>query len=331
MPKLIEGARSAEAFRERRRARVKTILTILAALVLAPLTAVAGMAVPGNGYYLSGTLIVLYAIVPFFVSFEGRRPTAREIAVVAVLTALAVAARAAFIWVPHFKPRARRRPPNRVPRGFGGGACQQLHLRPGALDALADARLWSGGARGRAACRRPCVPASEPFLAASYCAGNRGVRAYCGARGSHSGYVHVLLSFHSPHAGAGRGGVPCRPASERHSWGGHSPHAAGRGEPPARPTRPRPREVRFTRSVAPQLPISRAPTACKSRFSRSRFSREPTSLTTFKRLIDHTSKLILFFSGAEKHILFDCTRTLSRVLYVSALGTAKHNILWFRW
>ena len=54
MPKLIEGARSAEAFRERRRARVKTILTILAALVLAPLTAVAGMAVPGNGYYLSG-------------------------------------------------------------------------------------------------------------------------------------------------------------------------------------------------------------------------------------------------------------------------------------
>ena len=106
MPKLTEGARSAEAFRERRRARVKTILTILAALVLAPLTAVAGMAVPGNGYYLSGTLIVLYAIVPFFVSFEGRRPTAREIAVVAVLTALAVAARAAFIWVPHFKPMA---------------------------------------------------------------------------------------------------------------------------------------------------------------------------------------------------------------------------------
>ena len=46
MPKLTEGARSAEAFRERRRARVKTILTILAALVLAPLTAVAGMAVP---------------------------------------------------------------------------------------------------------------------------------------------------------------------------------------------------------------------------------------------------------------------------------------------
>lgn len=122
MPKLIEDARHSasapshdgegasprptEPSLARRRARAKTLLTILAALVLAPLTVVVGMGIPGNGYYLSGTLIVLYAIVPFFVSFEGRRPTAREIAVVAVLAALAVAARAAFIWVPHFKPMA---------------------------------------------------------------------------------------------------------------------------------------------------------------------------------------------------------------------------------
>ena len=122
MPKLIEDARHrasapshdgegasprpTEPSRARCRARAKTLLTILAALVLAPLTVVVGMGIPGNGYYLSGTLIVLYAIVPFFVAFEGRRPTAREIAVVAVLTALAVAARAAFVWVPHFKPMA---------------------------------------------------------------------------------------------------------------------------------------------------------------------------------------------------------------------------------
>ena len=122
MPKLIEDARhraSAPSHdgegasprptgpsRARCRVRAKTLLTILAALVLAPLTVVVGMGIPGNGYYLSGTLIVLYAIVPFFVAFEGRRPTAREIAVVAVLTALAVAARAAFVWVPHFKPMA---------------------------------------------------------------------------------------------------------------------------------------------------------------------------------------------------------------------------------
>lgn len=106
MSKLTDGARSADLSRPHRRGRAKTALTVLAALILTPLTVVAGMAVPGNGYYLSGTLIVLYALLPFFVSFEGRRPTAREIAVVAVLAALAVAARAAFIWVPHFKPMA---------------------------------------------------------------------------------------------------------------------------------------------------------------------------------------------------------------------------------
>ena len=93
MPKLIEDARHrasapshdgegasprpTEPSRARCRARAKTLLTILAALVLAPLTVVMGMGIPGNGYYLSGTLIVLYAIVPFFVAFEGRRPTAR--------------------------------------------------------------------------------------------------------------------------------------------------------------------------------------------------------------------------------------------------------------
>ncbi len=229
-------------------------------LVLAPLTAVAGMAVPGNGYYLSGTLIVVAAIVPFFVSFEGRRPTAREIAVVAVLTALAVAARAALIWVPHFAHGRRhydRRgsPPAPKPGSwwvralasnfiFGQGPWtpwQMLAFGVAGLVAglLADARVF---------------PASEPFLAASYCAGNRGVQCLLWARGSHSGYVHVLLSFHSPHAGAGRGGVPRRPAGERHSWGGHGSHAAGRGEPPARPTRPRPREVRFIDRSRPNCP-----------------------------------------------------------------------------
>lgn len=226
MPKLTEDARHrasapshdgegasprpAEPSRERCRARAKTLLTILAALVLAPLSVVVGMGIPGNGYYLSGTLIVLYAIVPFFVSFEGRRPTAREIAVVAVLTALAVAARAAFIWVPHFKPMAAvimiaglaAGPQTGFLVGSVAALASNFIFGQGPWTPLADARLWSGGARGRAACRRPCVPASEPFLAASYCAGNRGVRAYCGARGSHSGYVHVLLSFHSPHAGS---------------------------------------------------------------------------------------------------------------------------------
>lgn len=107
MPELTFGPDVGGAPEPKGRAgRAKTLATVLGALVLTPLTVVLGMEVPGNGYYLSGTLIVLYALVPFFVSFEGRRPQAREIAVVAVLAALAVVARAAFVWVPHFKPMA---------------------------------------------------------------------------------------------------------------------------------------------------------------------------------------------------------------------------------
>lgn len=96
----------AEVEQTRRRGRLKTALTVLVAVVLTPLTIWLGTKVPGNGYYLSGTLIVAYSIVPFLVSFEGRRPQARELAVLAVMAALAVASRAVFIWVPHFKPMA---------------------------------------------------------------------------------------------------------------------------------------------------------------------------------------------------------------------------------
>lgn len=119
--------------------RIKVLVTVLAAAVLAPLTVAAGMAVPGNGYYLSGTLIVLYALVPFFVSFEGRRPEAREVAVVAVLAALAVAARAAFVWVPHFKPMAA------IIMIAGVAAGPQVGFLVGSVAALASNFIFGQG------------------------------------------------------------------------------------------------------------------------------------------------------------------------------------------
>lgn len=57
-------------------------------------------------YYLASALIVLAALAPFLVGFERRRPSAREVVLLAVLVALAVASRAAFAFVPHFKPMA---------------------------------------------------------------------------------------------------------------------------------------------------------------------------------------------------------------------------------
>lgn len=60
----------------------------------------------GRAYVAASFIVVLCASAPFFIRFEQRRPQARELALLAVLCALAVASRAAFVWVPHFKPMA---------------------------------------------------------------------------------------------------------------------------------------------------------------------------------------------------------------------------------
>jgi energy-coupling factor transport system substrate-specific component len=57
-------------------------------------------------YYLISVAIICIALAVFAWRFEGRRPRAREIVVIAVLVALAVAGRAAFFMVPQFKPVA---------------------------------------------------------------------------------------------------------------------------------------------------------------------------------------------------------------------------------
>ncbi len=55
-------------------------------------------------YYLSSILVVILVMVPFFLVFEYRKPQARELVVLAVLCALAVASRAVFYAIPFFKP-----------------------------------------------------------------------------------------------------------------------------------------------------------------------------------------------------------------------------------
>lgn len=60
----------------------------------------------GQKYLLVSLLVVFFAMAPFFLVFEGRKPQAREIMVIAVLAALGVAGRAAFFMAPNFKPVA---------------------------------------------------------------------------------------------------------------------------------------------------------------------------------------------------------------------------------
>lgn len=78
------------------------IATWLIFLLVIPATLFLGTRLPGRGYYLTGTLMIIELLIPFFLAFEGRKPQARELAVIAVMCALAVAARVA-IPVPNFK------------------------------------------------------------------------------------------------------------------------------------------------------------------------------------------------------------------------------------
>ena len=80
-----------------------SLVTLLVFLVLIPLTLGLGRLMPGRWYYLTGTLIIVEMMIPFFLSFEGRKPQARYLVVIAVMCALAIASRVV-IPIPHFKP-----------------------------------------------------------------------------------------------------------------------------------------------------------------------------------------------------------------------------------
>ena len=78
------------------------IATLLIFLLVIPVTLYFGLRLTGRAYYLTSTLVIIEIIIPFLLAFESRRPQARELVVIAVLSALAVAARVA-IPIPNFK------------------------------------------------------------------------------------------------------------------------------------------------------------------------------------------------------------------------------------
>lgn len=78
------------------------IATLIVFLVLIPLTLILGSRLSGRAFYVTSTLVIVELLIPFFLAFEGRRPQARELVVLAVMCALAVAGRVA-IPFPNFK------------------------------------------------------------------------------------------------------------------------------------------------------------------------------------------------------------------------------------
>ncbi|MDR2620061.1 MAG: ECF transporter S component [Propionibacteriaceae bacterium] len=84
---------------------VKTRLTWLFALVGIVAVITLGVLFPfDRNYYFIALAVITLSMLPFLAAFEGRKPEAREIVTIAVLTALAVAGRAAFFMLPQFKP-----------------------------------------------------------------------------------------------------------------------------------------------------------------------------------------------------------------------------------
>ena len=123
----------------RRHSKKSLVLAgILIALIL-PTLILGGIFLDDRKYYFISLAVLIEVMAAFFILFEGRRPKSREIAVMAVICALAVAGRAAFFMLPQFKPVAAIVIIAGMPLGGGSG------FLVGAVTMLVSNMLFSQG------------------------------------------------------------------------------------------------------------------------------------------------------------------------------------------
>lgn len=102
---LATADASVQPPKEKRRLSRRTLVALAMILVAIPITIFIGIYYLGDRkYYFINLLILLETMLPFALVFESRKPQARELIVIAVLCAIAVAGRAAFFMLPQFKP-----------------------------------------------------------------------------------------------------------------------------------------------------------------------------------------------------------------------------------
>lgn len=83
----------------------RKILKYSITLLIIPLLIIGGVCLfPDKSYAVVSLLLVLFACVPFFISFENKKSSSRTIVIIAVMTALSVAGRFIFSPIPFFKP-----------------------------------------------------------------------------------------------------------------------------------------------------------------------------------------------------------------------------------
>ena len=100
-------ARSDEEIAQIRQSKNKKKRTIIALLVGATLAVLALVSIhmtSTSSYYMFITIIIAAMTIPFFVNFERKGSQARELVMMSVIIALAVAGRAAFFMIPQVKP-----------------------------------------------------------------------------------------------------------------------------------------------------------------------------------------------------------------------------------
>ena len=83
----------------------RTLMACFMILVVIPLIIYLGITLGHDRkYYIVSLGIIVCTMLPFFMVFEDRKPQARELIIIAVLSAIGVAGRAAFFMLPQFKP-----------------------------------------------------------------------------------------------------------------------------------------------------------------------------------------------------------------------------------
>lgn len=82
----------------------RTWAAVIGILLIPAIIAFGVIVLEDRSYYFISLLILAVTMLPFLLVFEHRKPMARELVLLATLSALAVAGRAAFFMLPQFKP-----------------------------------------------------------------------------------------------------------------------------------------------------------------------------------------------------------------------------------
>ncbi len=85
---------------------IYSVLSIFFYILIPSAIVVSAIVNEGRRYYIISMGIIILSFVTFALGFEKKRPQAKELTVLAVLTALGVAGRVAFYMIPQFKASA---------------------------------------------------------------------------------------------------------------------------------------------------------------------------------------------------------------------------------